>query len=468
MTCIQERRDSYANWYSANPVPLDGQICLDYTFVAGVKRWCMKIGDGVRAWRSLPYFAGPCTGVIVDPPPPPPPGSGSGSSGSRGSGSSGSWGSVTMSGSGSGGIYTMKCGLGLNWEGGQGLFEFMVDLKDHTGLVGLWFDSLDYPDRFSMAQTNAAGETGVEGGYVTSGWRGSLNQAGMISSLSDSNPYLKFPKQFGVPSGQVMINATQLGGARQLPGVGYFLVFERAVATEGTRWMKVVVEAPHNGDVWKCGVICDVPSTMNLGFQYKRAGQPCTGPLWWLDSKNGIQGQFQSASFGSSPRFFAQRPDGLTFGDVGSYPSGCLPDIGAPWGQDGKTYEYSLGTHDYQASFGFAASYPPQDITLSQGPFRYNQLLSCYHPSTGFYLHNELVMCLTDTEIANANSSGAALGVSGTTDLCTSAGLGNGPGGAGSGGTNDPGDTGGGYKTVKLGEGSCGNAPPLGTAGGGG
>jgi hypothetical protein len=46
---IQNRRDIAANWTTVNPIPYDGQICLE---TDTGKR---KLGDGVTEWNSLPY-----------------------------------------------------------------------------------------------------------------------------------------------------------------------------------------------------------------------------------------------------------------------------------------------------------------------------------------------------------------------------------------------------------------------------
>jgi len=52
---IQIRRDTTGNWAVANPVLLEGEMGLDTTIK------CLKIGDGVTAWNSLPYFT--CQGA---------------------------------------------------------------------------------------------------------------------------------------------------------------------------------------------------------------------------------------------------------------------------------------------------------------------------------------------------------------------------------------------------------------------
>ena len=51
------RRDTAANWTSVDPTPAEGEWCLetDTGFV--------KMGDGVTAWTSLPYFAGSGSGI---------------------------------------------------------------------------------------------------------------------------------------------------------------------------------------------------------------------------------------------------------------------------------------------------------------------------------------------------------------------------------------------------------------------
>lgn len=56
---IQIRRDTAANWAATNPVLLEAELALDLTSN------CLKIGDGVTAWNSLPYFI--CLGGATGP-----------------------------------------------------------------------------------------------------------------------------------------------------------------------------------------------------------------------------------------------------------------------------------------------------------------------------------------------------------------------------------------------------------------
>jgi hypothetical protein len=56
---IQIRRDTATNWAATNPVLLEAEIALDLTSN------CLKIGDGVTAWNSLPYFI--CLGGATGP-----------------------------------------------------------------------------------------------------------------------------------------------------------------------------------------------------------------------------------------------------------------------------------------------------------------------------------------------------------------------------------------------------------------
>ncbi len=44
------RRDTAANWTSANPLLLNGEVGLDQTASR------LKIGDGITSWNSLAYF----------------------------------------------------------------------------------------------------------------------------------------------------------------------------------------------------------------------------------------------------------------------------------------------------------------------------------------------------------------------------------------------------------------------------
>lgn len=49
---IQLRHDTAANWTSANPVLMIGEAGLE------IDTTKIKMGDGVTAWNSLPYFSG--------------------------------------------------------------------------------------------------------------------------------------------------------------------------------------------------------------------------------------------------------------------------------------------------------------------------------------------------------------------------------------------------------------------------
>jgi hypothetical protein len=64
---IQYRNDTAANWTTANPVLLTGEIGYE------TNTKLMKIGDGVTAWVSLPYFpsntaitSGTISGVTIN------------------------------------------------------------------------------------------------------------------------------------------------------------------------------------------------------------------------------------------------------------------------------------------------------------------------------------------------------------------------------------------------------------------
>ena len=48
------RRDSLANWQSANPILGQGEPGL----VTDSNPYKLKLGDGQTAWNSLPYFVG--------------------------------------------------------------------------------------------------------------------------------------------------------------------------------------------------------------------------------------------------------------------------------------------------------------------------------------------------------------------------------------------------------------------------
>ena len=49
---IQLRRDTATNWSTSNPVLLEGELGIELDST----RNRIKIGDGVTAWNSLPYF----------------------------------------------------------------------------------------------------------------------------------------------------------------------------------------------------------------------------------------------------------------------------------------------------------------------------------------------------------------------------------------------------------------------------
>lgn len=51
---IQYSRDFYGNWDRVNPILQEGEVVIVYTNSERTK-YRMKIGDGVRNWRDLPY-----------------------------------------------------------------------------------------------------------------------------------------------------------------------------------------------------------------------------------------------------------------------------------------------------------------------------------------------------------------------------------------------------------------------------
>lgn len=53
---IQHRNDTTANWNTHNPILLKGEIGIEFQSSNNVA-W--KIGDGVTAWKNLPYCSGP-------------------------------------------------------------------------------------------------------------------------------------------------------------------------------------------------------------------------------------------------------------------------------------------------------------------------------------------------------------------------------------------------------------------------
>lgn len=56
-TKIQTRHDTAENWESVNPVLLDGERGLEYTFEGQTRSVKEKIGDGTTAWKDLPYYS---------------------------------------------------------------------------------------------------------------------------------------------------------------------------------------------------------------------------------------------------------------------------------------------------------------------------------------------------------------------------------------------------------------------------
>lgn len=56
MSRIQLRRDTAANWTTANPILAAGEIGVEYTSDPLVAEK-FKIGDGVTVWANLPYFS---------------------------------------------------------------------------------------------------------------------------------------------------------------------------------------------------------------------------------------------------------------------------------------------------------------------------------------------------------------------------------------------------------------------------
>lgn len=58
---VQLRHDASANWTSANPLLLQGEIGIE----TDTNR--MKLGDGINRWQTLPYFPGDSgLGTIFD------------------------------------------------------------------------------------------------------------------------------------------------------------------------------------------------------------------------------------------------------------------------------------------------------------------------------------------------------------------------------------------------------------------
>jgi hypothetical protein len=56
---VQIRRDTAINWQAVNPILLEGEMGLE------LGSNCLKIGDGVTPWSSLPYFI--CQGGATGP-----------------------------------------------------------------------------------------------------------------------------------------------------------------------------------------------------------------------------------------------------------------------------------------------------------------------------------------------------------------------------------------------------------------
>jgi len=56
---IQIRRDTAANWTSANPTLAEGELGLE----TDTRK--LKIGDGITAWNDLEYYVNPSEGGIV-------------------------------------------------------------------------------------------------------------------------------------------------------------------------------------------------------------------------------------------------------------------------------------------------------------------------------------------------------------------------------------------------------------------
>lgn len=54
-TTIKIRRDTAARWAANNPTPEDGELCI----VTDITPQRLKIGDGLTAFNSLPYFTLP-------------------------------------------------------------------------------------------------------------------------------------------------------------------------------------------------------------------------------------------------------------------------------------------------------------------------------------------------------------------------------------------------------------------------
>jgi hypothetical protein len=337
-----------------------------------------------------------------------------------------------------------QCGLNASFEGERGVHEFLIDLKDKSGILGVWFNTEDKPDRFSLhwplTSTNQPQSSLPE---FTSGWRGDKNQAASISGLSNSSPYLRYPKSHGPVfyngsfnnGPQAIIGQEILGPIRQNENWGYFLFLrtpQQAASGQG-RYARLVVEAPLEDTKWYCGLICDTPTQMPICWG--EAG-PVSTPgsceaLW--DSGCGIGTMNNIGAIGDLGEKSYISPDG---------------PVENPPGAGGSTYV--IGAHDWKASvelgltqdlcFGSLATAMPNDVVEA-----------LYHPQTGLWISTKLRLCATSAERGPSDGSAG----------CTTSGWANGE----QVNAIDPGGTTYGLVNAAAGTAQAGVEPPRGPGG---
>lgn len=304
------------------------------------------------------------------------------------------------------------CGLNASFSGERGVHEFLIDLKDKSGTLGVWFNTEDKPDRFSLhwplTATNQPQSSLPE---YTSGWRGKKTMAASITGLSANSPYLRYPKSHGPVfyngsynnGPQAMIGQEVLGPIRANETWGYFLFMRTAqqAAAGQARYARLVVEAPLEETKWYCGIICDVPPNSPICWQE-------AGPVTRYNASGAVVKSFVS---------------GCTVGTI--HPMGAIGDAGNTEyrGNDGpvtvpdtaSAAAYQLGAHDWKAEITLALNEDANFGTLSTA-MPNDVVEALYHPKTGFWINTQLRLC------ASSADNGPALGSAG----CTASGWANG------------------------------------------
>jgi hypothetical protein len=391
--CIQFRTDTAANWLLANTVLLSGELGYDSTNKK------LKVGDGVTPWALLPYLCIPCEEPVVPPPPPPPPPEPPppiiGSSGSF----SGPTGACKVFASGSG---ALACGLSVAYEGGQGAYEYVLDLHDRTGTLGIWFGVMASACRITARfPTDASGNDIQETQTYTSGWRGEFSLAPAIGAVTDGDPSLLFPRSLGPYRGlnghdlithagydAPMVGEDLLLPWRLNPGWGYFTFYRDAQAAVG-RYARICVEAPLADAHWSCGPMCDWGSLQATGSAPLNEGNVPLSATASIILNTSLQMQWRAVDTRQqqSPLLSTSFEATLEMSDSGQ--QGQTPNQGRTvyprydWGAILRANAVAFNDEGYLRQYGPISSWNVE------APIRIRE--SLYHPLTGLWAWGDLL-----------------------------------------------------------------------------